>query len=215
MIGQGISAAQFRAMLGHVAHRIEESESRLNALDAAIGDGDHGITMRLGFAAIEQHLSTLSEDASITEILQESGAVFMDATGGAIGVILGRMLMAGGKGLDHVEAFGTAELKSLLVAMESGGMKAGKAQLGDKTILDALHGAIEAFSRFPKTNCLTRAFERAAEAAEVAAERTASMPSRVGRASRLGDRSLGHPDPGAVSFAIILRAMTEWMQQTS
>jgi len=91
-------------------------------------------------------------------------------------------------------------------------VKAGKAQLGDKTIIDALHGAIEALRDFQATDSLTDAFEKAAEAAEVAAEGTASMRSRVGRASTLGDRSLGHADPGAVSLAIILRAMTDWMQ---
>jgi len=95
-----ITARDLRQMLAFVGDAITNEEARLNALDAAIGDGDHGITMRVGFNAIHTRVSGLPTAAGIDAVLREAGMAFMGATGGAIGVLFGKMLMAAGAALE-------------------------------------------------------------------------------------------------------------------
>ena len=212
---QGITARGLRAALCFIAERIEKEEARLNSLDSAIGDGDHGITMRIGFQAIKKRVSSLTEDTSIDATFGEAGRAFMGVTGGAIGVILGKMLAAGKSALKGCTLMGPAELTQGLRAMEVAVANTGKAKPGDKTILDSFHVAAESASQSHSSGCtLKEIVSQAASAAEMAAENTANIVCKVGRASRLGDRSLGHPDPGAVSFAIILRAFSDWMDDS-
>jgi phosphoenolpyruvate---glycerone phosphotransferase subunit DhaL len=182
-----LTVSDFRRILLAMADEIIQAESRLNALDAALGDGDHGITMRLGFEAVKHCLALLPEGSTFDRCLLESAQAFLAVTGGAIGVILAKMLMGGAGALRGVGELGTPELNSMLAGMESGIAKAGKAKPGDKTILDGVHAA-----------------HMATEAAAMARQ-TANMVCRIGRASRLGERTLGHPDPGAVSFSIMMR----------
>ncbi len=211
-----ITPRELREMLVFAAERIAQQESRLNALDGAIGDGDHGITMRLGFEAVKNTIKGLDANAGFATVLNQAGAAFMGATGGAMGVILGRMLMAGGAALRNHQALGPAEYKALLASMETAGAQAGKAKPGDKTVIDAIHAAQEALQGPGEHNeDLTKAASRAATAAETASQETANLVCRVGRASRLGNRALGHPDPGATSFALILRAFAEWLEENS
>jgi len=209
MFETGISAQEFREMIIFVAGKIAEEEVHLNSLDAALGDGDHGITMQLGFEAVVRKLGELDAEAGIDRLLDEAGMAFMAATGGASGVVFGKMSMAGARSLKGSPRFGPREFKSLMKAIESSVSSAGKVKPGDKTVLDAVASACQSISESEDT--LLEAFSKAATAAEAAAERTANMICRVGRASRLGERSLGHPDPGAISFSIILRAMADWL----
>jgi dihydroxyacetone kinase-like protein len=203
-------------MLCFVAARIEKEEAQLNALDASIGDGDHGITMRIGFHAIKTRLSSLTEDTALDATLGEAGRAFMGATGGAIGVILGKMLSAGKPVLKGCAVMGPAEFSRWLQAMETAVASTGKAKPGDKTVMDSLHAAAESASQSHAAGGTLREIaSQAASAAETAAKNTADMVCKVGRASRLGERSLGHPDPGAVSFAIILRAISDWIEQNA
>jgi len=205
----GIVAQDFCEMIVFVAGKIAKEEVHLNSLDAALGDGDHGITMQLGFEAVVRKLGELDAQAGIDRLLDEAGMAFMAATGGASGVVFGKMFMAGARSLKGTWRFGPREFKSLLKAMESSVSSAGKVKPGDKTVLDAVAGACQSIADSEDT--LLKAFTKAATAAEAAAQGTANMICRVGRASRLGERSLGHPDPGAVSFSIILRAMADWL----
>lgn len=190
-------------MLIFVAEEIARREAELNALDAAVGDGDHGITMRIGFEAIRERVGQLDPATPIDGILRESGSAFLGATGGAIGVVMGKMLMAGGKALQGVQEIRAPEFRLLLTSMETSVATTGKVKPGDRTILDAIHAAATAGDG----KDLDAAVDLAASAAQEAAQSTANMLCRVGRASRLGNRVLGHPDPGATSFGIILRAM--------
>jgi dihydroxyacetone kinase-like protein len=210
-----IDASAMRALLRSAALKIEQEEAALNALDAAIGDGDHGITMRIGFHAVDSALALAPSEASLSEVLTAAGKAFMGKTGGAIGVIFGRMLMAGGSALVNIQEIGAPELKIMLDAMEAGVVKAGKAQPDDKTLLDSLHAACESLNSLSAENSLREAACRAADAAEQGAQDTAAMTCRVGRASRLGDRVIGHKDPGAVSFSMVLRAMADWIVANS
>lgn len=206
MTEEKISPSQLRDLLIFVAAEIRHEEGRLNALDSAIGDGDHGITMRSGFDAVARKLRGLEDHASIARVLTESGKSFMGATGGAIGVVMGKMLLSAGTALRESSALGAEEFKTLLSSMEASIAKTGKAQPGDKTILDAVHRACQAVSGIDAP--LRTLALNAASGAEAGAQATAQMLCRVGRASKLGDRVLGCPDPGAVSFAIILRAIS-------
>ncbi|MCJ7504073.1 MAG: dihydroxyacetone kinase subunit L [Acidobacteriia bacterium] len=209
-----ITPPDLRRILCFVAEAIGKEEAYLNSLDGAIGDGDHGITMRVGFEAVKAKVGALDASVTIDGVLTESGAAFMGATGGAIGVLLGRMLMSAGAALQGCKEIGTSELRVLLNSMETAVASAGKAKPGDKTILDAVHAANQAVATTAEADqSLPNMLSRASLAAGTAAQNTAGMRARVGRASRLGDRVLGHPDPGAVSFSIIMRAMAQWLEE--
>lgn len=203
---------ELREILRFVSESIANEESRLNALDAAIGDGDHGITVRVGFQAVRESIEATPTDAEISTILGNVGKSFMNATGGAIGIILGRMLMCGQKALSGRETLGGDELKCWLEAMESTITAVGKAKPGDKTILDAVHAADLALTpSLMQKKDVTEAFLAASQAAERGASDTANMLCKIGRASRLGEQVLGHPDPGAVTFSIILSSFYQWL----
>lgn len=207
---ESINAGDLRQLLNFVADRIALEESHLNALDSAIGDGDHGITIKLGFEAVRNRLSEI-EATTVSTILDEAGNAFMGATGGAIGIIMGKMLMDGGVAVGDASEIGAEEFRTLLKGMESAIVRAGKARPGDKTILDAVAAAARAAASTGPQATLSEVVARASTAAEIAARNTAGMLCRIGRASKLGDRALGHPDPGATSFAVIMRAITEWL----
>ena len=128
-------------------------------------------------------------------------------------MVLGKMLIAAGRSLKDASRFGVPEFRAMLAAMEASVSNSGKVKSGDKTILDAVSGASTSLSGDEGT--VLAAVPKAALAAEQAAQNTAHMLCRVGRASRLGERALGHPDPGAVSFSIMLRAMAEWLEKRS
>ncbi|MGP8258311.1 MAG: dihydroxyacetone kinase subunit DhaL [Methanoregula sp.] len=206
---QAISGAELRDALLHVCDVVQENEQHLNDLDSAIGDGDHGITMRIGFAAVRKRLLVLPADAASGALLVETGKTFMQSTGGAIGVILGRAFVASGIGIGGAKQMGSEEFRSCFAAMEKAVAQTGKAMPGDKTLLDPLHALNEALSSLPAGTPASSLLAAAAAAAEKAAQGTADTPCRIGRASKLGDRALGHADPGAVSFALIVRALSE------
>jgi len=212
MLDIRITPQDLREILAFVAARIEEQESSLNALDSAIGDADHGITMRIGFRAVSRRLKELDGQANLETIFREAGMAFMSVAGGAIGVILGKMLVGAGTSLRGKNEIGVPEVELFMNSMEEAIVRTGKAKPGDKTVLDAVHAACQSLRlSSDSSHDLVKLLGAAALAAETAAQATAGMVCRVGRASRLGDRTLGHPDPGAVSFSIILRAMTDWL----
>jgi dihydroxyacetone kinase-like protein len=207
-----ISEMELREILRFVSETVIKEESRLNALDAAIGDGDHGHTVRVGFQAIRKSVDNSPNGTEISTILGNAGRAFMDGTGGAIGIILGRMLICGEVALKGYDTLGADELKRWLDAMESTITAVGKAEPGDKTILDAVHAAsVAVFASILQTDDVTEALLAASQAADRGACETASMLCKVGRASRLGERVLGHPDPGAVTFSIIMNSFYQWL----
>jgi dihydroxyacetone kinase-like protein len=177
-----IGIIELREILRFVSESVTKEESRLNALDAAIGDGDHGITVRVGFQAVRKSIENTSNATDISTILGNAGRAFMDATGGAIGIILGRMLISGQEALKGRETLGADELKCWLDAMESTIIAVGKAKPGDKTILDAVHAASVAVSAsVSQGNDVVEALLAASQAADRAARDTANMLCKVGR----------------------------------
>lgn len=200
-----MDAAALREALVLAAAKFDEEEGRLNALDGAIGDGDHGITVRIGFNAIRTEIHAREGSSTLEAILRKAGMTFMGATGGAIGVILGKALISGGLALRGITEIGPAEFVAMLKSMDSAVAATGKVKPGDKTILDAIHAA----AGVAPLETLLETMRTAYLAAEKGAAETAAWLCKVGRASRLGDRAIGHPDPGAVSFSIFLKALFE------
>ncbi len=208
-MAERITSAELRELLVAAGNAVEREEAQLNALDSAIGDGDHGITMRIGFQAVMKAIQALPVEVSPNDVFTVAGKAFMQSTGGAIGIILGRALTAAGATMRDRIAIGSADWKLCFSAMEQIVSAVGKAKPGDKTLLDSIHAINQALANVENGVDSAELLSVAAEASERAAESTATMYCKVGRASRLGDRVLGHADPGSVSISIIVRAMAD------
>jgi len=183
-----------RASILAAASAIESARDELCRLDAAAGDGDHGVTMALAARAVRKALEDVP-DASGADLLTKV-ALALGSVGGASGPIYASATLAVAA---RVRA-GDSDPLALAEAAEGAISKLGGAKPGDKTILDALHPAVEALRDGGDVR-------QAASAAREGAEATAQMVATVGRASRLGERSRGLADPGATSLAIILEAL--------
>jgi dihydroxyacetone kinase-like protein len=171
----------------------------LTQLDAAIGDGDHGINMTRGFEAVSKAVAAQDPDTAPGPLLVLAGKTLVATVGGASGPLWGSALRAAGRSLGEAAA-----LDAALAAV----VDLGAAQPGDKTMVDALAPANAALrERLAAGGSVADAVTAAAAAAEAGARATAPMQARKGRASYLGERSIGHQDPGATSAALILRAL--------
>jgi dihydroxyacetone kinase-like protein len=199
----GDSAALVQALRA-ICQEIRANKDRLCALDAALGDGDHGISMAKAFGAVEAQLaSASSEDVGL--ILHDVGMTLLSAVGGAMGPIFGTAFLRAGKVATGHTVVAPELIAEMLDAAENGVVARGKAKPGDKTMLDALHPAAQAARAVADAGGdVATTVRAAAEAAEAGARATRDMVARMGRASRLGERSLGHQDPGATSLALIL-----------
>jgi phosphoenolpyruvate---glycerone phosphotransferase subunit DhaL len=199
------------------ATRLHDQAATLTALDQAIGDGDHGTNMDRGFAAIVAQLDAGASDgegdrAMAAARLRAAGRTLISTVGGAAGPLYGTALMRAGGAIaaaDGIMPAGEVAVAGLDAAI--GGIQAlGKAAAGEKTMLDALIPAIEAaraeLARGADATAVTAAMAIAAEAGSAA---TIPMLATKGRASYLGERSIGHQDPGATSAAVLLRALAD------
>jgi phosphoenolpyruvate---glycerone phosphotransferase subunit DhaL len=194
-----------------IADEVETSKDHLNELDGAIGDGDHGVGMSIGFRAIRETVGKYTGNESLEQLFKELGRVFLSAVGGAIGPLIGTMFMDSGKIFAGKNAVGVAEFKQMMGAMENAIIRRGKAELGDKTILDALHPAVESVSEY-EGESLSEVMKIAAKASGEGAKNTANLISKRGRSSRLGERTMGHQDAGATSMALIFKTMSDSVQ---
>lgn len=209
-----LTARDWIRIFNEIGDAVESAKDRLNQLDGEIGDGDHGVSMSIGFRATRAALETLGEEQDVGRIFTMAGQAFLSAAGGAIGPLVGTMWLDTGKALAGSERFGAAECRQMLEAMEGAVMRRGKARPGEKTLLDALHPAVLA-AREVKDMDLLALLAKAAQAADAGAQNTVSMLARVGRASRLGNRTIGHQDAGATSMALMLAVICEAVQKIS
>lgn len=196
-------------MFGDISAAIDAEKDRLTALDGAIGDADHGITMSLGFNAVTAELAGMDlEHAVGSDVFAKAAAAFLNAVGASTGPLYASAFLKAEQALKRDETLSIANQVAIIEAITAGIQERGKGQRGDKTMLDAwipaTEAAINAQSRGAEASEL---WSRLTDAAEVGANATRSMVAARGRASRLGERSLGHIDPGAASAVIILRAM--------
>ncbi|MFM2353213.1 MAG: phosphoenolpyruvate-protein phosphotransferase [Actinomycetota bacterium] len=189
------------------ATEIAENEQHLTRLDAAIGDADHGANLQRGMSAVVAQLDA-QPPSTVREALTRAGLTLVSTVGGASGPLFGTLLLRAATACGDASALDGPALVSALRAGAAGVQQRGHAELGDKTLLDALVPAIEALDAAVATGApLTEAASTAAIAANVARDATAELVARRGRASYLGDRSRGSIDPGAASAALMLGAL--------
>ncbi|MEM9280295.1 MAG: dihydroxyacetone kinase subunit DhaL [Verrucomicrobiota bacterium] len=203
-----LSVEEAKQMLLVVALAIIDAEPVLSDADRALGDGDHGVGMKRGMEAVIERLQS-NDFESIEKLFSAMGMEMMSSMGGASGAIFGTFYRSGGKAIAGAEAFGPYQLAEFLEAAAAGVMKRGGAKPGDKTMLDALVPAAERAAEV-REKPLMEALEAVADAAESGRDASKDMVATMGRAKTLGDKSLGHPDAGAVSVAIMLRTMQQY-----
>jgi phosphoenolpyruvate---glycerone phosphotransferase subunit DhaL len=180
----------------------------LTQLDAAIGDGDHGTNMRRGFDAVDKALAVEDGDQPPGKLLILVGKTLVATVGGASGPLWGTAFRRAGRSLGTAPDFAWPELVTALDEAIAGVVDLGAAQIGDKTMVDALQPAVDALRAGVEAgDGLDTALGAAAQAADDGARATVPMQARKGRASYLGERSIGHQDPGATSAALVIRAL--------
>jgi len=201
-----LSLNNARSWIKAAALLIFDNASMLTDLDTAIGDGDHGENMRRGFAAIEKKLDAGPPPADLSSLFKLVGMTLLSSVGGAAGPLYGGFFLALSKASTGKEKLSKAELGEILAEGLADIQKRGKAQLGDKTMVDALLPALDAYRASPDGE-MAAALRAAVEQAHKSAEATIPLQARKGRASYLGERSIGHQDPGATSSWLLLQAL--------
>jgi phosphoenolpyruvate---glycerone phosphotransferase subunit DhaL len=190
------------------ARAVDDECDYLTQLDSAIGDGDHGLNMRRGFESVNKALAGQEDSLPPGRLLIVAGKTLVSTVGGASGPLWGTALRRAGRALGDRAELGGEDLVEALDAALAGVVDLGAASRGDKTMVDALAPAVDALRHaIEAERPIPVALGAAAEAAEEGMRATIPMQARKGRASYLGERSIGHQDPGATSTALIIRAL--------
>ena len=200
-------------VLAKVRDVVVEHEEELGNLDAIAGDGDHGIGMRRGVeAAVDAAAEAAAAGASVGRVLKAAGEAWSERAGGTSGALWGSAVIASGLALGNRETYGDEDAAGAVTAFVGAITELGKAEPGDKTMVDALLPFRDAFLReFDGGTSLAGSLTAAAAAARAAAAKTAELRPLKGRARPLAEKSLGHPDPGAVSFGLIAERIAGYM----
>jgi dihydroxyacetone kinase-like protein len=188
---------------------LSENRDYLTQLDAAIGDADHGANMDRGFRAVMGKMPELS-DKDIGTIFKTVGMTLLSTVGGAGGPLYGTFFLQAGMKTAGKMELSLEDWASALEAALNGVVMRGKAELGDKTMVDALTPAVNALSQaIEEHKSISEALRLSSEAARRGMEETIPLVARKGRASYLGERSAGHQDPGATSSYLLLKAAAD------
>ena len=202
-----MDAATITSWMREIDVAVRAERDHLVQLDAAIGDGDHGTNMVRGFEAVVQALAG-DNGSPPGRLLILSGRTLVSTVGGASGPLWGSALRSGGRVLGDDATFDGRQLVDVLKAALASVKDLGTAAVGDKTMVDALEPAVTTLAaRLEDGANVDAALDAAAAAAEAGMRATIPMQARKGRASYLGERSVGHQDPGATSTALIIRAL--------
>ncbi len=200
-------SAKVLTLLGKMKEAIDENAQFLTDLDAAIGDNDHGINMARGFRKISEDLPAMA-GKDIGAILKKAGMDLVSTVGGSSGPLYGTAFMKAGAAAAGKQEISLADFLTMMEQAVAGVQMRGKAVRGEKTMLDSMIPALEAMK------CVAGSGKDAATvlsagvaAAEDGVEYTKTIIATKGRASYLGERSIGHQDPGATSFAVLLKAI--------
>jgi dihydroxyacetone kinase phosphoprotein-dependent L subunit len=201
------------AALRKLAADVTANAERLRELDAAIGDGDLGITVTLGFGAVVEGLEALA-DQDIATILLRSGMAFNRKAASTFGVLFATMMMRAAKEAKGLETLGIADLARLVQSAANGVIERGKAQLGDKTLLDALVPAAQSLQTAAEAGTpLAAALRAAASVAAKGAEATIEMKSKSGRSSWFAERTVGAQDPGATAIQTMFESLASYVEE--
>lgn len=207
-----LDAEDISAMMQAVAKHIIANTDALTEADLAIGDGDHGIGMRRGFEGVLEKLSDAEQD-SPEAVMKATGMAIMSNSGGAAGAVFGTVFRSGSKALAGKQTLDAVSLGEFLTEGCAAAAKRGGAKPGQKTMLDALAPAAKA-AKSAASNGLVAALEGAHAGAVDGLEKTRDMVATTGKARSLGERSIGHIDPGALSISLIIEAMRDFAQKT-
>lgn len=207
-----LNPTQVKEMFLYVGEKVRDSKPLLTKIDSAIGDGDHGIGMTVGFTKAEENLNK-KEFTTINDVFKTIGMSMVSSMGGASGVIFGTMFTGGVKDLTSQESLDLSTLavifEKALVAIKT----RGKASLGDKTMIDALEPAVDGLKQ--DADNLLAGLKNAEEQAAKGVENTKEYVAKFGRAKSLGERAVGHQDAGATTVWIIFKSMREWIEEAS
>jgi len=210
MAGVTLDAGRARGWLERLAAALTDHAEELTRLDSAIGDADHGTNMSRGFRAVRERVLEEAGDADVAGLFRQTGMALVSTVGGAGGPLYGTFFIRMGQSAAGKDGLALADVREALAAGLQGVVDRGKAERGDKTMVDALGPAVEALDAAIAEGCdAPTALLRAADAAERGAAATIPMQARKGRASYLGPRSVGHQDPGATSSALLVRTLAE------
>lgn len=206
-----LNAADARNMLLYIADKIIAGKPYLTEIDSVIGDGDHGIGMAGGMQKAKKKLLRMEDETNAYAVFEAAGNAMLMSMGGASGVIFGSLFLAGAKGMKPKEVLTAADVAkmermSLLAIQERG-----KAEVGDKTMVDALAPAVEAMEKAASGSLLDM-LKAAEEAARQGMEDTKKYVARFGRAKSLMERAIGHQDAGATSVWLIIQGMREFVE---
>ena len=197
--------------ISRIAERIIDNKEYLTELDREIGDADHGVNMARGFQAVLEKVPQDSDD--VGAVLKKTGMTLLSTVGGASGPLYGTAFMEAGKAVAGKERLEAADVPAILDAAIAGIQKRGKAAQGEKTMLDALIPALGTYrEKLESGSDLSEAMDAACAAARDGVEFTKTIRATKGRASYLGDRSIGHQDPGATSATLIMEAVRDFLR---
>jgi dihydroxyacetone kinase-like protein len=203
-----IDSARLKDMFGAIATAIEAERDRLCALDGVIGDADHGIAMALGFNAARDAVAALDSSSDPTALLNTAAKAFLNAVGASSGPLYATAFMRAAASVKGKQSLDDGDVVTMFHAMAKGIADRGKATIGEKTMIDAwLPAADAAVAAHQNGGSLSESLSAAVEAARAGMEATKSMIATKGRSARLGERSVGHVDPGAASALIVIEAM--------
>lgn len=205
-----LTTEQTREMMLQVADAIIAAEPILTDADRALGDGDHGVGMERGMNAVKDALGSESF-TSVDQVLGATGSAMMSSMGGASGAIFGTLFRTGGNAAKGSETLESAHLGAILSSGLEAIMKRGGAKPGDKTMIDALDPAATRAAEVADLP-IHEALAAIAEAAENGKEASKAMMATMGRAKTLGEKSVGLPDAGAISVAVIFAAMRDYAE---
>lgn len=206
-----IDTARIVAMFTRIAEAIESEKDRLCALDGVIGDADHGIAMSEGFLAVRTALEALdASTADPTAAFNTAAKSFLNAVGASSGPLYATAFMRAGAAVKGKATLTQADFVAAFQAMAKGIQDRGKAEPGEKTMVDAWAPAAEAAGAAQAAGkALPEVLEAAADAAASGMEATKQMIAGKGRSSRLGERAIGHVDPGAASATVMIAAIRD------
>lgn len=211
------TAADLTNYFKAVIEMIEEQKDYLCALDRKIGDGDHGVTMSIGWQAVNDILNEdLKDEEDCGKLSMKVGKTFLNAVGSSVGPLYATGLMRGAKTVKKKTVLNDQDLVDYWLVFTQGVKERGQAKLGDKTMMDTFEPFAEALeAKFDETNEFIPAFDHALSIAKKGMESTTGLVSQKGRSSRLGERSVGFQDPGATSAYLILAAFLNYAQSNS
>ncbi len=206
-----LNAADARNMLIYIADKIIAKKPYLTEIDSAIGDGDHGIGMAGGMQKARKKLLKMEEEENVYAVFEAAGKAMLLSMGGASGVIFGSLYLAGAKGMEASGALTAKDLAEMERKSLAAIQERGKAEVGDKTMVDALVPAVAAMEENYGKGLLAM-LQAAEEAAAKGVEDTKKYQARFGRAKSLMERAIGYQDAGATSVWLILQGMREFVE---